>query len=330
MYHAAETGNVEQTIDLRNMGVPWTIYNWVQTLKCAYEGQLLNIVNELLQDFSVTWLDESRELFVDDGLDLLFSLFRTSAKAESTLLLLADIFSSCFTATTSDNNEQDLEVAAAAPTKHKIELHVPSSSSSSLLAEGGSGSRILGRIDPKFINSPELSDVQFKVEGRIFYAHKLILVTASSRFQSMLNSRLGEGSPPMLQINDIRYDIFELIMKYLYNGSAQLLNVDNGDILELMAAANFFQLSALLQHCEATSAKLVDLDNVVSFYIHAKVYSAKRLLNYCERFMLRNLVALLTYDDSVKRLLLGKKSHSQDVLIGLRELLRTELKKPRE
>ena len=45
------------------------------------------------------------------------------------------------------------------------------------------------RIDPKFVNNPELSDVQFRVEGRTYYAHKLVLVTASSRFSSMLASR---------------------------------------------------------------------------------------------------------------------------------------------
>merc|ERR1712241_772521 len=66
------------------------------------------------------------------------------------------------------------------------------------------------RIDLKFINSPELSDVRFRVEGRIFYAHKIVLLTASSRFQSMLNYRLsssenGNSEPPVLQINDIRY-----------------------------------------------------------------------------------------------------------------------------
>ena len=52
---------------------------------------------------------------------------------------------------------------------------------------GATGSQ--SRIDPKFINNPELSDVQFRVEGRTYYAHKLVLVTASSRFSSMLASR---------------------------------------------------------------------------------------------------------------------------------------------
>ena len=87
----------------------------------------------------------------------------------------------------------------------------------------------------------ELSDVRFRVEGRIFYAHKIVLLTASPRFQSMLNYRLsnsssGIGDPPVLQINDIRYDVFALVMSYLYNGSASCLKVENSDLLELMAA----------------------------------------------------------------------------------------------
>lgn len=47
-----------------------------------------------------------------------------------------------------------------------------------------------------------------------------------------------------------------------------------------------------------------------------QVYSAKNLLTYCEGFMLQNLVPLLTYDDSVKRLIFGKKLQNHDVITG--------------
>jgi ankyrin repeat/BTB/POZ domain-containing protein 2 len=47
--------------------------------------------------------------------------------------------------------------------------------------------------------------------------------------------------------------------------------VEAGDILELMAAANFFQLDGLLHYCEYRCADLIDLDTIVSYYIHAKV-----------------------------------------------------------
>lgn len=49
------------------------------------------------------------------------------------------------------------------------------------------------------------------------------------------------------------------------------MEVNQSDVLELMAAANFFQLDVLLRYCEARCSAMVNLDNVVSMYIHAKV-----------------------------------------------------------
>ncbi len=63
--------------------------------------------------------------------------------------------------------------------------------------------------------------------------------------------------------------------------------MEAGDILELMAAANFFQLDGLLHYCEYRCADLIDLDTIVSYYIHAKVgilwayFRAKRILASC-------------------------------------------------
>ena len=92
-----------------------------------------------------------------------------------------------------------------------------------------------------------------------------------------------------------------------------------------------------VQYCEVRCASLIDLDTIVSYYIHAKVnifssklryvdwlskvYSAKNLLTFCEGFLLQNLVALLTYDDSVKRLIFGKKLQNHDVISGLLKTL---------
>lgn len=48
------------------------------------------------------------------------------------------------------------------------------------------------------------------MEGEIFYGHKIILVTASPRFHSLLNSKLSDGNTATIQINDIRYRIFQV------------------------------------------------------------------------------------------------------------------------
>lgn len=48
-----------------------------------------------------------------------------------------------------------------------------------------------------------------------------------------------------------------------------------------------------------------------------QVYGATQLLEYCQGFLLQNMVALLTYDDSVKRLLFGKRLPGHNVLSAL-------------
>ena len=49
-------------------------------------------------------------------------------------------------------------------------------------------------------------------------------------------------------------------------------------------------------------------------------------MEYCQGFLLQNMVALLTYDDSVKRLLFAKKIPNHDVLSGLLTTLQQRIK----
>lgn len=155
----------------------------------------------------------------------------------------------------------------------------------------------------------------------------LIFFLNLTRFiQSDANLRKKHGIT--ISNNIVKFCIFclQIVMQFLYQGGCQTLEPASEDILELMAAANFFQLDGLLRYCEARCAAMVALDNVVSMYIHAKVYNAMQLLEYCQGFLLQNMVALLTYDDSVKRLLFAKKLPNHDVLAGLLLTLQNRIK----
>ncbi|XP_014603774.1 PREDICTED: ankyrin repeat and BTB/POZ domain-containing protein BTBD11 isoform X1 [Polistes canadensis] len=294
MYHSSESNHLDITMELRGLKVGWTLHCWMHSLATAHEMRIDSVIDQLLQDFLQVCPDDYSTQFVQECLPLLFNIFRYSKK-EGTTLLLADIFCTCF---------------GWEPIKPIRDTTLSSGS----------------RIDPKFVNNPELSDVQFRVEGRVFYGHKIVLVTSSPRFRNMLSSKLCEGNPPIVQINDIRYHIFQMVMEFLYHGGCATLEVNQSDVLELMAAANFFQLDGLLRFCEAQCSAMVDLDNIVSMYIHAKVYNAAQLLEYCQGFLLQNMVALLTYDDSVKRLLFAKKLPNHDVLAGLLLTLQARIK----
>ncbi|XP_028167285.1 ankyrin repeat and BTB/POZ domain-containing protein BTBD11 [Ostrinia furnacalis] len=292
MYCAAETDHLDITLELRALGVPWSLHAWTLSLAAAADASLDHVIDQLLQDFlQVCPSDDSHysKQFIYECLPLLFNILRYSKK-EGTVLLLADILCACY------GWEPVPGVAEPPPA-------APAPS----------------RVDPSYVNNPSLADVTFRVEGRLFYGHKIVLVSESPRLRAMLApARAGEaGAPPLVQINDIRYHIFELVMKYLYSGGCGGLDIPDGAVLEVLAAAAFFQLLPLQRHCEARAARSVALHNLVSVYIHAKVYGATQLLEYCQGFLLQNMVALLTYDDSVKRLLFGKRLPGHNVLGAL-------------
>ncbi|XP_049864834.1 ankyrin repeat and BTB/POZ domain-containing protein 2 isoform X2 [Pectinophora gossypiella] len=307
MYYAAETDHLDITLELRALGVPWSLHAWTLSLAAAADASLDHVIDQLLQDFlQVCPSDDSHysKQFIYECLPLLFNILRYSKK-EGTVLLLADILCACYGWEPVPGVVEPPPSAAPTP----------------------------ARVDPSYVNNPSLADVTFRVEGRLFYGHKIVLVSESPRLRAMLAPPRApsEGlapantTPPLVQINDIRYHIFEQVMKYLYSGGCSNLDIPESDVLEVLAAASFFQLLPLQRHCEARAAKTVDLHNLVSVYIHAKVYGATQLLEYCQGFLLQNMVALLTYDDSVKRLLFGKRLPGHNVLGALLNTLQKRI-----
>ena len=67
------------TLDLRNLGVPWTLHCWMHTLATAHEHSLENVIDQLLQDFLQVWgPDDYSTQFVDECLPIIFNIFRYS------------------------------------------------------------------------------------------------------------------------------------------------------------------------------------------------------------------------------------------------------------
>ncbi|GAB9474309.1 hypothetical protein Gpo141_00011440 [Globisporangium polare] len=71
-----------------------------------------------------------------------------------------------------------------------------------------------------FMNSEEFSDISFLVEGRVVYAHKVILSLLSERFRGMFTAGFRESSQKEIALPDIRYVVFLKMIEYLYTGHA--------------------------------------------------------------------------------------------------------------
>ncbi|XP_077425053.1 ankyrin repeat- and BTB/POZ domain-containing protein 3-B isoform X2 [Vanacampus margaritifer] len=260
MYHSSEHGHVDITIDIRSLGVPWTLHTWLESLRTSFSQTRRPLIQGLLKEFICIEEDEYTEELITHGLPLMFQILRAS-KNEVISQQLSAIFTQCY---------------GPYPIPKLAEIKRKQSS----------------RLDPQFLNNKEMSDVTFLVEGKPFYAHKVLLFTASNRFKILLANRpCGENT--CIEISHVKYHIFQLVMQYLYCGGADALHIRNPDVMELLSASKFFQLEALQRHCEIICTKNINTDTCVEIYNHTKFLDAPDLASYIEGYFLKNMAMLI-------------------------------------
>ncbi|KAM9377251.1 ankyrin repeat- and BTB/POZ domain-containing protein 3-B isoform 2-T2 [Pholidichthys leucotaenia] len=270
-------------------GVPWTLHTWLESLRTCFHQHRRPLIQGLLKEFSCIEEEEYTEELITHGLPLMFQILRAS-KNEVISQQLSAIFTQCY---------------GPYPIPKLAEIKKKQSS----------------RLDPHFLNNKEMSDVTFLVEGKPFYAHKVLLFTASNRFKSLLANRpCGENT--CIEISNVKYQIFQLVMQYLYCGGTEALHIRNTDIMELLSAAKFFQLEALQRHCEIICSKNINTETCVEIYNHTKFLDAPDLASYIEGYFLKNMVILIELEP-FKQLLYDSPpdSPSCDILGDLEKTL---------
>ncbi|XP_076861201.1 ankyrin repeat- and BTB/POZ domain-containing protein 3-A isoform X2 [Brachyhypopomus gauderio] len=297
MYHSAEHGHVDITIDIRSLGVPWTLHTWLESLRTCFVQQRRPLIQGLLKDFSCIQEDEYTEELITHGLPLMFQILRAS-KNEVISQQLAVIFTQCY---------------GPFPIPKLTEIKKKQTS----------------RLDPHFLNNKEMSDVTFLVETKPFYAHKVLLFTASTRFKSLLSNRPAAENT-CIEISHVKYNIFQLVMQYLYCGGTESLHIRNTEVMELLSAAKFFQLEALQRHCEIICSKNITIETCVDIYKHAKFLGASELSAFIEGYFLKNLVLLIELEN-FKHILYEQPAESpgpgppSDILHDLERTLATRI-----
>ncbi|XP_034746092.1 ankyrin repeat and BTB/POZ domain-containing protein 2-like [Etheostoma cragini] len=130
------------------------------------------------------------------------------------------------------------------------------------------------QLDVHFLNNREMSDVTFVVDGRPFFAHRVLLMSASQRFCQML----CDSPDNIIHVSHVTYSTFQMMMKSLYCGGTEGLAVSHAEALKLLPAAASFQLRGLQRCCERKLSLSLSLDNAVGLYHTAKVQT------HCRRY----------------------------------------------
>ncbi|KAL9677241.1 hypothetical protein QQ045_005469 [Rhodiola kirilowii] len=137
----------------------------------------------------------------------------------------------------------------------------------------------------EYVNNDQNSDVTFFVEGKPFYAHKVCLLAASDTFCAMFDGGYRENNDRNVIIPNIKWDVFELMMRYIYTGH---VDVSSSVAEELLVVADQYLMDGLKRLCESSIALDICFDNLEMIYELSETFNAKDLKKSCLKYIVTN------------------------------------------
>ncbi|KAB5537803.1 hypothetical protein DKX38_015336 [Salix brachista] len=163
-------------------------------------------------------------------------------------------------------------------------------------------------LGEQYVNNATLSDVTFLVEGcklyvldtdvvddsmptefacllpQMHFGQCLMVVTGPLIVDAKLNGIYSnEKDARDIEIPNIRWEVFELMMRFIYTGS---VDVTLGISQDLLRAADQYLLEGLKRLCEYTIAQDITLENIASMYELSEAFHAISLRHRCILFIL--------------------------------------------
>ncbi|WJX78824.1 hypothetical protein P8452_62008 [Trifolium repens] len=143
-------------------------------------------------------------------------------------------------------------------------------------------------LGEEYVNNPKLSDVTFIVEGKRFHAHRSCLLS-SDIFRAMFDGGYREKEAKDIEIPNIKWNVFELMMRFIYTGT---VDVDLDVAVDLLKAADQYLLDGLKRICEYTISKGISVENVSLLYAMSETFNATSLRDSCILFVLKQFDSL--------------------------------------
>jgi N-acetylneuraminic acid mutarotase len=142
-----------------------------------------------------------------------------------------------------------------------------------------------------FCNNPQFSDIQFIIEEKIVYAHKIIITQLSEYLLFMFTSKMREASEQTVEIQNIRYPVFMILLKYLYSGEPEIGAGTEGQemsvdfLIEILQAADRFLIDPIRIKCEVIISERVNKENVYDIVNAVENTRTEFLKEYCSWFI---------------------------------------------
>lgn len=140
----------------------------------------------------------------------------------------------------------------------------------------------------------DFHDVTFRVEGRLFHAHRVILACRCSYFRALLFGGMREStSQTEITLEDVSSHAFETLLLYAYSGRLKL----NGEKLEhciaILRLANNYGYTLLEKGVSDHLNTSLTVDNCCTIYNVAMLYSQNELIKSCADYIDRHCLEVI-------------------------------------
>ncbi|KAL7991402.1 RCC1 and BTB domain-containing protein 1 isoform X1 [Crotalus tigris] len=135
-------------------------------------------------------------------------------------------------------------------------------------------------------DSPETSDLKFRVDGKFIYVHKAVLKIRCEHFRTMFQSYWNEDEKEVIDVDQFSYPVYRAFLEYLYTDNVDLPPEDAIGLLDLATSYCENRLKKLCQHLIKRG---ITVENAFSLLSAAVRYDAEDLEEFCFKFCINHL-----------------------------------------
>jgi len=145
-------------------------------------------------------------------------------------------------------------------------------------------------------NSPlddQLIDVILLVGSNRIYCHKLVLAMTSRFFERMFASDMKESNSKEIELREVNLDTITNLISFMYRDTIE----DDKINVDLLAAADMYEVLRLKNICSSKLAKTINARNVAEIWHCAYLHDVEDLAHRSMIYMMRSWKELSKQDD---------------------------------
>lgn len=143
------------------------------------------------------------------------------------------------------------------------------------------------------------ADVTFVLEGgQKMKAHKCIIASRCEVFSNMFLHSMKEQQEAVITVQDVTSQTFKYLLEYIYTDQLNPQSLEVPDqVIELLIAANKYDLERLKRLCEKHLVSLIDIDSALELLQLSDRHQGTELKRKCINFCTQHLEAIKVRDE---------------------------------